>query len=162
MKNITWANQRKKWILGIVCTLVVASSSYWWMDDFAGAAAYEKKSAFHGQKVEKGQMIKAVEPKQADLQSPFNEKLEVVDEMIHVPNQFAKNNDKAVTAKVESKLPMLKGIVGSEQNYIAILEENQKSGQYGVGEKIGDYTIVEIHSTSVTLAGPQGRFDLKL
>jgi hypothetical protein len=87
----------------------------------------------------------------------FREKDEVP--MEQEPNASAKQQKIPLSVKT-TKLPMLIGIVGSGNRYIAILEYGETSKQCLLEDSIGPYQVVGIDEKNVIVNGPNGAITL--
>ena len=65
-------------------------------------------------------------------------------------------------APVNHEKPIAKGLIGTSDQSIAILEYNKERKQCMVGEYIGPYKVAGMYSDLVTLEGPEGTISLKV
>lgn len=65
-------------------------------------------------------------------------------------------------APINHEKPIAKGIIGTSDQAIAIIEYNKERKQCMVGEYIGAYKVAGMYADIVTLEGPEGTISLKV
>lgn len=85
--------------------------------------------------------------------SSFQKKVQSQTE--EVSKNTVKNQKTPSTVRV-NHLPIVTGIIGSGDRFIAIIKYGEVSKQYSLDDFIGPYTIVEINQKNVVLSGPSG------
>lgn len=72
-------------------------------------------------------------------------------------NSYAPSN---IVATVPLAEPQLRGIISKGNKYFAIIEYQGVSNYYAAGQCVGNYTIININSKSVTISGSANSLDL--
>lgn len=108
------------------------------------------------------------------LQQVDNNKNKIMKDPFAVPSNFrekeespiekvskntVKNQKTPSTIRV-NQLPIVTGLLGSGDRFIAILEYGEVSKQCSLDDSIGPYTVVEIDEKKVILNGPSGTITL--
>lgn len=76
-----------------------------------------------------------------------------------VSKNTVKNQKTPSTVRV-NQLPIVTGLIGSGDRFIAILKYGEVSKQCSLDDSIGPYTVVEINQKNVVLSGPSGTITL--
>ncbi len=120
----------------------------------AGGAMYCAYCAAAG-----GEFLYELPARRVVLRSPFGMPAEPVEEETVQPARVATKPESPKKTTVEKKaqapeLPHLKGVVGSDGSYRAILETGGKSALYQIGDVVGAYRVEAITLENVLLTSP--------
>lgn len=98
-----------------------------------------------------GELLYAVEERAVKLQSPFPQaKIPKVIESEVILSDSSNVTEKSVNLR---EMPCLCAVMGSGENFLAVIEQSGQSGLYRLGDVVGDYTVSQINNDEVELTG---------